>query len=71
MDYVSKWVEVVACPRNDAITVVGLFQRNIVNKYGALRTIINDEGSHFSNKLFSKLMSRYGVRVSMGLAYHP
>ena len=24
MDYVSKWVEVVACSRNDAIIVVGL-----------------------------------------------
>ena len=23
VDYVSKWVEAIACPRNDAITVVG------------------------------------------------
>ena len=23
VDYVSKWVEATACPRNDAITVVG------------------------------------------------
>ena len=23
VDYVSKWVEVLACPKNDAITVVG------------------------------------------------
>ena len=23
MDYVSKWVEAIACPRNDVITVVG------------------------------------------------
>ena len=23
LDYVSKWVEVVACPRNDVNTVVG------------------------------------------------
>ena len=44
---------------------------NILNRYGAPRTIISDEGSHFSNKLFSKLMSRYGVRHAMGLAYHP
>ena len=50
---------------------MGFVQRNIPNKYGAPRTIVNDEGSHFSNKLFAKLLSRYGVRHDMGLAYHP
>ena len=69
--YVSKLVEVIACPRNDAKTVVGFIQRNILSRFGALRTIINDEGSHFANKLFAKLMSRYEVRHVMGLAYHP
>ena len=62
MDYISKWVEAIACPRNDANTVVGFVQRNILNRYGALRTIISDKGSHFANKLFAKLMSIYGVR---------
>ena len=33
--------------------------------------IISDEGSHFANKLFVKLMSRYGIRHVMRLAYHP
>ena len=70
MDYVSKWVETIACPINDAIKVVGFIQRNILNRYGALRTIIGDEGSHFVNKLFEKLLSIYGVSHAMGLAYH-
>ena len=26
VDYVSKWVEAIACPINDAITVVGFIQ---------------------------------------------
>ena len=26
MDYLSKWVEAIACPINDANTVVGLFK---------------------------------------------
>ena len=71
VDYVSKWVEAIACLRNDASTVVGFIQRNILNRYRALRTIIGDEGSHFANKLFAKILSRYGVRHAMGLAYHP
>ena len=71
VNYVSKWVEAIACPRSDANTVVWFFQRNILSRYGAPRTIIRDEGSHFANKLFAKLMSEYGVRYVMGLAYHP
>ena len=71
MDYVSKWVEAIACPRNDANTVVGFIQRNILSRYGARMTIISDEGSHFANKLFAKLLSKYGVRHTMALAYNP
>ena len=71
VDYVSKWVEATACAKNDAITVVGFIQRNILSKFGAPRTIISDEGSHFANKIFAKLMSRYGIKHLMGLAYHP
>ena len=71
VDYVSKWVEAIACPRNDANTVVGFIQRNILSRYEALRTIIGDEGSCFANKLFAKLLRKYGVRHVMGLTYHP
>ena len=71
MDYVSKWVKATSCPRNDAITVVGFIQRSILSRFGAPRTIIIDEGSHFANKVFAKLMSRYGIKHLIGLAYHP
>ena len=71
VDYVSKWVEAIACPRNDASTVVGFIQRNILSTFGAPRTIISDKGSHFANKVSAKLLSRYGFRHVMGLAYHP
>ena len=69
--YVSKWMEATTCPINDAITVVEFIQRNILSIFGAPRTIISDEGSHFANKVFAKLMSRYGIKHLMGLAYHP
>ena len=49
VDYVSKWVEAIDFTRNDAITVVGFIQKHFLRKFGALRTIISDEGSHFAN----------------------
>ena len=64
-------MEAIACPRNDANVVVGFVQRNILSRFGAPRKIINDEGSHFSNKLFAKLRGRYGIKHVMGLVYHP
>ena len=71
VDYVSKWVEATACPKNDANTVVGFLQRNILSRFWATKTIISDGGSHFANKVFEKLMIRYGIKHIMSLAYHP
>ena len=34
VDYVSKWVEAVACPRNEANTVVSFLQKNILSRFG-------------------------------------
>ena len=61
VDYVSKWVEAIAYPINDASTVVGFIQINNLSRFGAPKTIISDEGSHFANKVFAKLMSKYKI----------
>ena len=71
VDYVSKWVEAAACPKNDANKVLGFLQRNILSRFGTPRTIISDGGSHCANKVFEKLMRRYGIKHIMSLAYHP
>ena len=71
VDYVSKWVEAIACPINDAIIMVGFIQRNILSIFRAPRIIISDEGSHIASKVFAKLMSRYGIKHMMGFSYHP
>ena len=71
VDYVSKWMEATVWPINDAIKIVRFIQRNILSRFGAPKTIISDDGSHFANKVFTKLMRRYGIKHLMGLAYHP
>ena len=42
-----------------------------MSRFGTPRTIISDGGSHFANKVFEKLMNRYGIKHIMSLAYHP
>ena len=46
-------------------------QRNILSRFGAPIIIISDEGSHFANKVFEKVMNIYGIRHVMRLAYLP
>ena len=71
VNYVSKWVKTTTCPKNDANTVVGFLQRNILSRFGTPRTLISYGGSHFVNKVFDKLIGRYGIKHIMSLAYHP
>ena len=52
VDYVSKWVEAVACSRNDTNTVVSFLQKNILSRFRTPRTFISDGVSHFANKIF-------------------
>ena len=69
-DYVIKWVEAIATLTNDA-KVVLKFLQNIFTQFGAPPTIIRDEGSHVCNKVFNALISKYGVKHKIALAYHP
>ena len=71
VDYVSKWVEVVACKSNDHTVVLKFLKKNIFSRFGILRAIISDGGSHFCNKPFSTLFQKYGVRHEISTPYHP
>ena len=71
VDYVSKWVEAIATPKNDAKTVTKFVYKNIFTRFDTPRAIISDEGSHFCNKVFATLMAKYGVKHRKSLAYHP
>jgi len=71
VDYVSKWVEAVALPSNDAKVVLKFVKKNIFNRFGTPRAIISDGGSHFCNKLFANLLGKYGVTHKVATPYHP
>ncbi|XP_075080015.1 uncharacterized protein LOC142165338 [Nicotiana tabacum] len=70
-DYVSKWVEAVALPTNDAKVVVGFLKKNIFTRFGTPRAIISDGGTHFCNRAFEKLLTKYDVRHKVATSYHP
>ncbi|KAH9649711.1 Ribonuclease H [Citrus sinensis] len=71
VDYVFKWVKVVALPINDARAVVNFLQRSIFSKFDNPRAIISDEGTHLCNKVFAAAMVQYGVKHKITTVYHP
>ncbi|KAJ4718833.1 DNA-directed DNA polymerase [Melia azedarach] len=71
MDYVSKWVEAIACRTNDARVVTNFLQKHIFNRFGTPRAIISDGGKHFCNRYLETLLRKYGVTHRIATAYHP
>ena len=71
IDYVSKWVEAIPIITCDAKVVLNFIRRNILLRFGTPKVVINDEGSHFCNKFFASLLSKYGVTHQVSLSYHP
>nr|GEZ92498.1 reverse transcriptase domain-containing protein [Tanacetum cinerariifolium] len=70
VDYLSKWVEAMALPTNDARVVVK-FLKSLFSWFGTPKAIISDRGTHFCNDQFSRFMAKYGVTHRLSTAYHP
>ncbi|RDX92305.1 pol, partial [Mucuna pruriens] len=71
VDYVSKWVEVIATRTNDAKVVVDFLTSNIFCRFGVPKALISDQGSHFYNRVMASLLQKYGVAHRIATAYHP
>ncbi|XP_016434159.2 uncharacterized protein LOC107760594 [Nicotiana tabacum] len=71
VDYVSKWVEAMALPTNDAKGVIGFLRKNSFTRFGTVRAIISAGGIHFGNRAFARLLEKYRVSYKVATPYHP
>ena len=71
VDYVSKWVEAVAAPKNDAKTVVKFLKKNIFARFGVPRVLTSDGGSQFCNIQLQKVLGHYHVTHKVASPYPP
>ncbi|XP_070028695.1 uncharacterized protein [Nicotiana sylvestris] len=71
VDYVSKWVEVIALPTNDAKVVVNFVKKHIFTRFGTPRVLTSDRGTHFCNKLLNNVLAKYEVNHKVATTYHP
>ena len=71
VDYVSKWVEVMAYRVVDHKVVLKFLKENIFSRFRVPKAIISDGGSHFYNKNFENLLAKHGVKHKVATPYHP
>ncbi|XP_070007491.1 uncharacterized protein [Nicotiana sylvestris] len=60
VDYVSKWVEMVALPNNEARSVVAFLKKNIFTRFGTPMAIISDASGQVevSNREIKNILSK-------------
>ena len=71
VDYVSKWVEAIATRTNDLKVMAKFVKSTIFPCFGVPRLLISDGGSHFIEKGFEALLTKYGVTHRVATPYHP
>jgi len=71
IDYVSKWVEAIACKTTDHRVVLEFLKDNVFARFGTPRAIISDGGKHFCNRFFKQVMKKNGIIHKVANPYHP
>ncbi len=60
-DYTTKWVETKALRDNIAKNIVKFIYENIITRFGCPTHFINDQGSHFINKIIEVLVVEFMI----------
>jgi transposase InsO family protein len=71
VDYVSKWVKAMPCRATDSKNSKKMFEEVIFPRFGVLRIVISDEGTHFIDKNFRKYLAKHGIHHNVATPYHP
>uniref|UniRef100_A0A2N9I3P0 RNA-directed DNA polymerase n=1 Tax=Fagus sylvatica TaxID=28930 RepID=A0A2N9I3P0_FAGSY len=70
VDYVSQWVEAIACKVNDHKVVLKFFREHIFSCFGKPKAVISDNEKNFCNRPFKVLVKRYRMVHRLTTSYH-
>ena len=70
VDYVSRWIEVVAVRKTDAKAVLK-FLTDLISRFGHPKILISDGGSHFVNSQVRNFAKKNGIEHRVSTPYHP
>ena len=71
IDYLTKWVEVVAIPDQTAETIARMFVELIVCRHGAPWELLSDRGANFLSDLVAAVCNLFDIQKVNTSGYHP
>jgi hypothetical protein len=71
VNYFTKWVEAMPMFKDDGETTTLFLFNQIIARFGVLKEIVIDHGSHFQNKIMYELTSKLGLRQEHSSPYYP
>jgi hypothetical protein len=67
----SKWVDAMLCRKASTVESIAMIKSMIFPRFGTLRILISDGGTHFTGNNFKKCLSKLGIEHRISTAYHP
>ena len=64
-------VEAKATKSDDSKVVASFLKSNTSSKFGILKALVSNEGTHFYNRVVEALFKRYGMQDKTSIPYHP
>ncbi|NXR49684.1 TF26 protein, partial [Hippolais icterina] len=71
VDHLTHWVEAYSATRATAKFVVKVLLEHIIPRYGMIRAIHSDQGSHFTSKVVNDLAGALGISWEYHTPWHP
>ena len=71
IDYLTKWVEVVALPDQKAEAIARMFVEYVVCRHGAPHELLSDRGANFLSELVAEVCKLFDVQKLNTSGYHP
>lgn len=70
-DYFTKWLEAKALQTNSVSEVVKFMYQNIMTRFGCPVKLVNDQRSHFLNKVMEEFTAHHLIVHKNLSVYHP
>ena len=70
-DYVTKWAEAEATRKDNKHVVAKFLREKILSRYGCLKELVSDRGTHFVNDVIKELIEKYKIKHRLTSPYHP